>query len=222
MAISCRGKCRLCVKIGGNAVCRAVSEVKRVPCERMRRRLCSEIMILKDVFLIKVVIRCVVFESKEKLLKGFRIRFLAGENLKFFEKPALDGERQVLRKKQKNGCFFGEMPPFLRIASGCENFFDRIISGNVRFPFEHFVGTCGQTHPQLIMHKCGFPVKNTRHLCFGLCFLSPDVCRKHHRISYERSGLCNKTGIFKYSGNRKHLRKNKMPASCQLSKNATQ
>ena len=54
---------------------------------RMRRRLCSEIMVLKDVFLIKVVIRCVVFESKEKPLKGFRIRFLAGGNLKFFENP---------------------------------------------------------------------------------------------------------------------------------------
>ena len=75
MAIACREKCRLRVKIGGNAVCRDVSEVKRAPRERMRRRLCSEIMVLKDVFLIKVVIRCVVFESKEKPLKGFRIRF---------------------------------------------------------------------------------------------------------------------------------------------------
>ena len=87
MAISCWGKCRLRVKIGGNAACRDVSEVKRAPCERMRRRLCSEIMVLKDVFLIKVVIRCVVFESKEKPLEGFRIRFLAGGNLKFFENP---------------------------------------------------------------------------------------------------------------------------------------
>ena len=68
MAIACRGKCRLRVKIGGNAVCRDVSEVKRAPRERMRRRLRSEIMVLKDVFLIKVVARCVVFLSRKRSL----------------------------------------------------------------------------------------------------------------------------------------------------------
>ena len=117
--------------------------------------------------------------------------------------------------KAEKRVFFEEMPPFLRIVSGCENFFDRIFSGNVRFMFGYFKRIRSQSC------RRGFSGLNFQKYDMSMVLLSLIVCYKHHRLSHGNGTGHKENRCVCVFQKIKHLSK-EMPASRQLFKIAAQ
>ena len=115
-------------------------------------------------------------------------------------------------KKAEKWVFFGEMPPFLRIVSGCENFFDRIFSGNVRFMFGYFKRIRSQSCQRGFLEWDFQEYDMSMMLLSHLSFVTntTDCPMATERVT-------KKTGAFGCFGSQKHLSKG-TPVSHQLFK----